>query len=187
MADTENKEAAAGATADTPETIPTTPETAPSPEARVAELEAEVAAAKDRWLRAEAEMQNLRARSQREVQDARNYAVQKFASDMAEAAENFRRALDAIPKSDDPESPVGKLRGGVEGMERAFVAALERHGVKRVEAQGQPFDPELHQAMAEQPAPEGVEPGTVIQAWSSAWTLNGRLLRPAMVVVAAKG
>ena len=72
-------------------------------------------------------------------------------------------------------------------MERAFVAMLERHGVARVEAQGAAFDPELHQAMAEQPAPEGVEPGTVIQAWTPAWTLNGRLLKPAMVVVAGKG
>ncbi|MCZ8147062.1 MAG: nucleotide exchange factor GrpE, partial [Roseomonas sp.] len=60
------------------------------------------------------------------------------------------------------------------------------HGVKKHDAAGQPFDPELHQAMAEQPAPEGVEPGTVIQAWTPAWTLNGRLLKPAMVVVAGK-
>jgi molecular chaperone GrpE len=173
----------------TPEPAPnagaaTEPQTA---EARIAELEAEVASLKDRWLRAEAETQNLRSRTAREVQDARNFAVQRFASDMAEAAENLRRALDAMPAADDPESPIGKLRGGVEGLERAFVAALERHGVQRVEAQGRPFDPERHQAMAEQPAPEGVEPGTVLQAWSSAWTLNGRLLRPAMVVVAGKG
>jgi molecular chaperone GrpE len=71
-------------------------------------------------------------------------------------------------------------------VERAFVAMLERHGVQKQDAAGKPFDPELHQAMAEQPAPEGVEPGTVIQAWTPAWTLNGRLLKPAMVVVAGK-
>lgn len=182
MAETDNQ-----APPGVPETIPTAEPAAPAdPALRVAELEAELALLKDRWLRAEAEAQNIRARAAREAQDARNYAVQKFAADMAEAAENFRRALDAIPPAEDADSPTAKLRGGVEGMERAFVAALERHGVKRVDAQGTPFDPELHQAMAEQPAPEGVEPGTVIQAWSSAWTLNGRLLRPAMVVVAAK-
>ena len=64
---------------------------------------------------------------------------------------------------------------------------IERNGIARKEAAGQPFDPELHQAMAEQPAPEGVAPGTVVQAWTPAWTLNGRLLKPAMVVVAAGG
>ncbi len=169
-----------------PETIPTSEAAPADPAARLAELEAEVAALRDRWLRAEAEAQNIRARAAREAQDARNYAVQKFASDMAEAAENFRRALDAMPPVEDPDGPLAKLRGGVDGLERAFVATLERHGVKRTDAQGAAFDPELHQAMAEQPAPEGVEPGTVLQAWSSAWTLNGRLLRPAMVVVAAK-
>ncbi len=182
MAETENH-APPGA----PETIPTSEPAAPAdPALRVPELEAELALLKDRWLRAEAEAQNIRARAAREAQDARNYAVQKFAADMAEAAENFRRALDAMPPAEEAQGPLAKLRGGVEGLERAFVAALERHGVKRLEPQGAPFDPELHQAMAEQPAPEGVEPGTVIQAWSSAWTLNGRLLRPAMVVVAAK-
>jgi molecular chaperone GrpE len=160
----------------------------PTPEERIATLEAELAAMKDRWLRAEAETQNIRARGAREVQDARNYAVQKFAADMAEAAENLRRGLDALPtaQEDEPEL-LTKLRGGFEGLERAFIATLERHGVQRKSAQGEAFDPEFHQAMAEQPAPEGVEPGTVIQAWSHAWTLNGRLLKPAMVVVAAKG
>ncbi|MBY0336284.1 MAG: nucleotide exchange factor GrpE [Acetobacteraceae bacterium] len=159
-----------------------------SPEERIAALEAEVQAMRDKWLRAEAEAQNIRARGAREVQDARNYAVQKFAADMAEAAENLRRGLDALPPAqpDEPEL-MAKLRGGFEGLERAFLSTLERHGVQRKAAQGQPFDPEFHQAMAEQPAPDGVEPGTVIQAWSHAWTLNGRLLKPAMVVVAAKG
>ncbi|GGG45866.1 protein GrpE [Caldovatus sediminis] len=152
---------------------------------RIAALEAENAALKDRWLRAEAELQNLRARTRREVEDARNYAIQKFAREVVEAAENLRRGLESLPPPTEHEPELLRtLRGGFEEVERSFLAMLERNGVVRVEAQGRPFDPELHQAMAEQPAPEGVEPGTVLQAWTPAWTLHGRLLKPAMVVVA---
>jgi molecular chaperone GrpE len=154
---------------------------------RIAALEAELGQMREKWLRAEAEMQNLRTRTKREIEDSRLYAVQKFARDVVETAENLRRGLDSLPAAaeDEPEL-IGKLRGGFEGVERAFVTMLERHGVAKLDAQGQPFDPELHQAMAEQPAPEGTEPGTVIQAWTPAWTLHGRLLKPAMVVVAGK-
>jgi molecular chaperone GrpE len=155
---------------------------------RIAALEAEAALMRDKWLRAEAEMQNLRARARREADEARLFAVQKFARDVVETAENLRRGLDSLPPAEEGESELlAKLRDGFEGVERAFVAMLERHGIQRNDAQGAAFDPELHQAMAEQPAPEGVEPGTVIQAWTPAWTLNGRLLKPAMVVVAGKG
>ncbi len=81
---------------------------------------------------------------------------------------------------------LGKMREGIEGVERSFLGILERNGVKREDPTGRPFDPELHQAMAEQPAPPGTEPGTVIACWTPAWTLNGRLLKPAMVVVAGR-
>lgn len=181
--------------ADTPSAAPAT-EAEASPDQsppnsfaeRIAALEAEVAQFRDRWMRAEAETQNLRARTQREVADARNYAIQKFAGDVVEAAQNLRRGLEALPAAREAEDPLlAKLREGFEGVERSFIGMLERHGIQRQEAQGQPFDPALHQAMAEQPAPEGVAPGTVIQAWTPAWTLNGRLLKPAMVVVAAGG
>jgi molecular chaperone GrpE len=161
---------------------------ATTPEERIAALEAEVAQFRERWLRAEAEMQNLRTRTQREVADARQYAIQKFAGDVVEAAQNLRRGLDALPAQREGEPELlTKLREGFEGVERSFLGILERNGIAKQDPQGQPFNPELHQAMAEQPAPEGVEPGTVIQAWTPAWTLNGRLLKPAMVVVAAKG
>ncbi|MBK1656930.1 nucleotide exchange factor GrpE [Paracraurococcus ruber] len=165
-----------------------TPAQDPTPEERIAALEAEVTQFRDRWLRAEAEMQNLRSRTQREVTDARQYAIQKFAGDVVEAAQNLRRGLEALPAKQDGEPELlTKLRDGFEGVERSFVGILERHGIARQDAQGKPFDPELHQAMAEQPAPAGVAPGTVLQAWTPAWTLNGRLLKPAMVVVAAGG
>ena len=157
-----------------------------TPEQRILALEADVEALRDRWLRAQADMQNLRARTQREVADARAYATQKFARDVVEAAENLRRGIESLPPAteDEPEL-LAKLRGGFESVEKSFLAILERNGVTRQDAQGQPFDPEMHQAMAQQPAPEGVAPGTVIQAWTPAWLLNGRLLKPAMVVVAA--
>ncbi|MBP0444740.1 nucleotide exchange factor GrpE [Roseomonas sp. SSH11] len=156
-------------------------------EAGTPDLATQLSEMRDKWLRAEAEMQNLRNRHKRELEDARNYAVTKFARDVADAAENLRRGLDALPPvPESDEGPIAKLRGGFEGVERAFIAMLERHGVKAEDPAGKPFNPELHQAMAEQPAPEGVEPGTVITAWTPAWTINGRLLKPAMVVVAGK-
>jgi molecular chaperone GrpE len=157
-----------------------------TPEERIAALEAEVAQFRDRWLRAEAETQNQRARSERQIADARNYAIQKFARDVVEAAENLRRGLDALPPpAPDENELLAKLRGGFESVERSFLGILERNGVVRRDVQGEPFDPEFHQAMAEQPATGDAVPGTVLQAWSPAWTLNGRLLKPAMVVVAA--
>jgi molecular chaperone GrpE len=163
------------------------PDTA-APEAdRLAALEAEAAQFRDKWLRAEAEMQNLRTRAKREADEARLYAVQKFARDVVETADNLRRGLDSLPAAEEGEPELlTKLRNGFAGVERGFVAMLERHGVQKQDATGKPFDPDLHEAMSEQPAPEGVEPGTVIQAWTPAWTLNGRLLKPAMVVVAGK-
>lgn len=140
---------------------------------------------KDRWLRAEAEAQNIRNRARDEVEKARNYAIQKFAADIVEAAENLRRGIDLLPAAAEGEAEViTKMRGGFEGVERFLLQRLEANGVVRKPAQGEAFDPEFHQAMSEAPAPEGVAPGTVLQAWSSAWTLNGRLLKPAMVVVA---
>lgn len=151
---------------------------------RIAELEAEFAEMRDRWMRAEAETQNVRNRARREVEETRQFAVQSFARDVVEAAENLKRGLDSIP-APAPGEPeiVSRLRDGFAGVERSFIGLLERNGIRRQDPVGASFDPNLHQAMAEQ---ESVEhpPGTVLQAWSGGWILNGRLLRPAMVVVA---
>jgi molecular chaperone GrpE len=154
-----------------------------APDQRIAALEQELQEMRDKWLRSEAEMANLRARTKREVDDARAFAVQKFARDVVEAAENLKRGIDSLPKrtEDEPEI-VAKMRDGFEGIERSFVALLERNGITRQDPTGAAFDANLHQAMAEQESAEH-PPGTVIQAWSQTWQLNGRLLRPAMVVV----
>ena len=154
---------------------------------RLAALEAERDDFRDRWMRSEAESQNVRARARREVEDARQFAVQKFARDVAEATENLRRGLDSLPPASagEPEI-VAKLRDGFEGVERAMLAALERNGVAREDPTGKPFDANLHQGMGEQ-ASDAHPPGTVLQAYTPSWTLNGRLLRPAMVVVSKGG
>jgi molecular chaperone GrpE len=150
---------------------------------RVGELEAERDDFRDRWMRSEAEMQNVRARAKREVEDARQFAMQKFAADVSEAAENLRRGLAALPAKREGESDiVTRMREGFAGVERSFLAVLERNGVKAVDPTGAPFDANMHQAMGEQESDQH-PPGTVLQAWTSAWTLNGRLLRPAMVIV----
>ena len=151
---------------------------------RITALEAERDDFRDRWMRSEAEIANVRARGRREVEETRQYAVQKFASDVVEAAENLRRGLDSLPPPQDGEPEiVTRLREGLRGIERNVVSVLERNGITGHDPTGATFDPNLHQAMAEQPS-EVHAPGTVIQSWTSAWTLNGRLLRPAMVVVA---
>jgi molecular chaperone GrpE len=151
---------------------------------RIVALEAELAEMKERWMRAEAENANVRFRARKDVDDTRQYAVQKFATDVVEAAENLKRGIDSLPPpSDDQPAIVAKVREGLDGVERSFISTLERNGIKHHDPVGQPFDPNLHQAMAEQES-DLHAPGTVIQAWSKAWTLNGRLLRPAMVVVA---
>lgn len=174
------------------DTAAQTDEAAPESEAdllasaqeRIARLDAETAELRDKWIRAQAEMENLRARTRREVEEARLYAVQKFAGDVAETAENLRRGLEALPAPEAGEPKlIGKLRAGFESVERSFVAMLERNGVRAEEPVGAAFDANKHQAMAEQETADA-PPGTILQAWSRTWTLNGRLLKPAMVVVA---
>ncbi|GAB3591780.1 protein GrpE [Acetobacter peroxydans] len=157
---------------------------APGADSRIAELEQAVTEFKEKWLRAEAENQNLLARAKRDVDDARQYAVQKFARDVVEAAENLRRALANLPPAQEGEDSVlTKMREGIESTERSFISILERHGIHCEDPAGKPFDANHHQAMAEQPSAEHA-PGTVMQAWTPTWTLHGRLLKPAMVVVA---
>lgn len=163
------------------------PQPEPTPEERIQALEARVQELEAALLYARAETENTRKRAREEAEKARLFAVQKFATDVVEMAENLRRGLDLLPAPEESEAEIiGKMRDGFEGVERFFLQRLEANGIQRKLAQGERFDPELHQAMSEAPAPEGVEPGTVLQAWSSAWTLNGRLLKPAMVVVASR-
>lgn len=143
---------------------------------------------KDRLLRTLAEMENLRRRTEREVVDARTYAVTNFARDILNAADNIRRALESVPAEsrDGAEGAFKALIEGIELTERDFAKTLERHGVKVVEPKGQRFDPNRHQAMFEVPDAQ-VPNGTVVQVIQSGYVLGDRTLRPALVGVSKGG
>lgn len=154
---------------------------------RIAALEADNTELKDQILRVAAEMENLRKRTQRDVQDARTYAVTNFARDMLSVSDNLRRALDTIPaEALDGDASLKSLAEGVEMTERAMLQALERHGVKKLEPEGQKFDPNFHQAMFEVPNPD-LPANTVVQVVQDGYAIGDRVLRPALVGVAKGG
>jgi len=156
-------------------------EAAPNIEA----LQAELAEWRDKALRAVAEAENTRRRAERETNDARAYAIQRFATDLFQAADNLEQAVRASPR-DAADEGVKNLVVGIEMTEKALQSAFERNGMKRIAPErGAKFDPHLHQAMLEQDDPE-VDPGTVAQIMRPGYELFGRVLRPAMVTVAAK-
>jgi len=145
--------------------------------------DAQIAELKDRLLRAAAETENVRRRLEREKQDATAYAVTGFARDLLGVVDNLRRALDAIPADAREQEAVKTVVTGVEMTERELTNALQRHGVTRIEAQGQKLDPNRHQAMVEVEHDEA-EPGTIVQELQAGYMLKDRLLRPALVSVA---
>ena len=148
-------------------------------------LRAETAALKEQVLRYAAEAENTRRRAEREANDARAYAIQKFARDLLGVADNLARALAAQP-ADTGDTAVKNFVVGVELTEKELLGAFERNGLKKIDpARGEKFDPHKHQAMMEQPGSD-VTPGAVIQVLQPGYELLGRLVRPAMVVVAAK-
>jgi len=170
---------------------PDAPETAPAADAAldpVAVLAKEAADLKDRLLRTLAEMENLRRRTEREVADARTYGVTNFARDILAVADSMERALKALDDEirDKADAGVKALLDGVEITERELIKVMEKHGVRRIEPQGQKFDPNLHQAMYE--IPDATVPaGTVVQIMQPGYTIGERVLRPAMVGVAKGG
>ncbi|MDQ6434645.1 nucleotide exchange factor GrpE [Mesorhizobium sp. LHD-90] len=143
---------------------------------------------KDRALRAAAEMENLRRRTAREIQDARTYAVANFARDMLSVSDNLRRALEAVPADAGTkvEAGLAALVEGVEMTERSMLSTLERHGVKKLDPAGEKFDPHFHQAMFEVPNPD-VPANTVVQVVQPGYSIGERVLRPAMVGVSKGG
>jgi molecular chaperone GrpE len=148
-------------------------------------LRAEAQALKEQVLRYAAEAENTRRRAEREANDARAYAIQKFARDLLGVADNLARALAAQP-ADNGDSAVKNFVVGVEMTEKELLGAFDRNGLKKIDPpRGEKFDPHKHQAMMEQPGSD-VAPGAVIQVLQPGYELLGRLVRPAMVVVAAK-
>ncbi|MBB4374588.1 molecular chaperone GrpE [Bradyrhizobium sp. cir1] len=151
-------------------------------------LQKEAAEARDRMLRTLAEMENLRKRTTKEVADARLYGITGFARDVLDIADNLQRALDAVPAEARATADPGliSLIEGVELTERSLLNALEKHGVKKLDPQGQKFDPNFHQAMFEVPD-ASVPSGTVVQIMQAGYTIGERVLRPALVGVAKGG
>jgi molecular chaperone GrpE len=157
-----------------------------SVEDRLGAVEAELADTKDRLLRALAETENVRRRSEREREDTQKYAISGFAKDLLTAVDNLRRALDAVPEGEIKDPRTRSLLDGVAATERELLAAFERHGLKRVDPIGERFDHNFHQAIFEAERP-GVPAGTVIEVLQPGYVLHERLLRPAMVGVAKGG
>jgi molecular chaperone GrpE len=154
----------------------------------IATLEAEKTDLKDKLLRLMADMENLRRRTAREIADARTYAVTNFARDMLNVADNVRRAIESMP-DDARGTAEGAFKGLIEGIdltERDLLKTLERHGVKKLDPEGQKFDPNIHQAMFEVPNPD-VPTGTVVQVVQPGYVIGERVLRPALVGVAKGG
>jgi molecular chaperone GrpE len=147
--------------------------------AQIDELNAKLQEADDKVLRASAEAQNARRRADQDVEKARKFALEKFAGDMLPVADNLERAIQAFDAADESTKP---LLEGVELTLKTLIDALGRHHLVAVEPEGEPFDPNLHQAMSMIENPD-VEPNTVLNVFQKGYTLNGRLIRPAMVVV----
>ncbi|MDR3450130.1 MAG: nucleotide exchange factor GrpE [Alphaproteobacteria bacterium] len=153
--------------------------------ARIAELEKQLAEMKDRALREMADAENTRKRAQKEREDTAKYAVANFAKAMLDVSDNFRRALDAVPK-EDTDPALKNLMAGIEATERQLLAAFDRFGIKKIEPLGQPFDPNFHQVMMEVDDPNQ-PPGTVVQVLQAGYVIHDRLLREAMVAVSKGG
>ena len=141
---------------------------------------------KEKLLRALADMENLRRRGQREREEATKYAMTNFARDLLTVADNLRRALDSVSDeaSAEPADGLASLTKGIEMTERELMNLFERYDIRRVEPAGEKFDPNFHQAMFEVPN-SGQAAGTVVQVMQPGYVIDKRLLRPAMVGVAA--
>ena len=160
-------------------------EDAIDPGSTLAKLMTENAQLKDQAMRYAAEAENVRRRTEKEANDARAYAIQKFARDLLDASDNLHRAVQHAPKDID-DAGVKNFVMGVEMSEKALQTAFERNNLKRVSPErGEKFDPNKHQAMMEQEA-DDVAPGSVIMVMQPGYELFGRIIRPAMVVVTPK-
>ena len=145
----------------------------------VEELQKKLSTLGEQLLREQAEMQNVRRRAQRDVESAHKFALEKFATELLSVVDNLERAIGAIDAEDDSQKAVAE---GLELTLKTFVDVLIKRSVEPVDPEGQPFDADLHQAVSMVPNAE-VEPNTVINVFQKGYTLNGRLIRPAMVVV----
>jgi molecular chaperone GrpE len=158
-----------------------------SPEEQLATLRAEAADLKDKLLRAHAEVENMRKRTEREKEEIAKFAVTRLARDVVGVGDNFQRAIDAVPAGAAEQDPALKsFLEGVTMTERELLNVLERHGIKRIQPVNELFNPHLHQAVMEIPRTD-VPAGTIVQVFQPGFTIEDRVLRPAMVAVAKGG
>ena len=158
-----------------------------NPDDVIAALRAEAADLKDKLLRAHAEVENIRKRSEREKEETARYAITRFARDIVNVGDNFQRAIDAVPAgAAEQDAALKSFLEGVTMTERELLNVLDRYGIKRVQPVNEPFNPHLHQAVMEI-ARTDVPAGTVVQVFQAGFTIEDRVLRPAMVAVAKGG
>lgn len=146
----------------------------------LAELQAKADENWDSYLRTAAELENVRKRAARDVEHAHKFALERFAGDLLAVCDSLEMALIA-----DGEPSVASLKEGSEATLKLLISTLQRFGIEELNPEGEPFDPNLHEAMTMQPSAD-VEPGSVVTVFQKGYALNGRLLRPARVVVAAE-
>lgn len=163
------------------------PAEAPEPEVEgeeseptLEQLQAKVDENWDRYLRASAEMENVRKRARRDVEQAHKFALENFSRDLLAVMDSLEMGIAAADNAD-----VDSLLAGSEATLKLLVGTLERFGIEEIDPQGEPFDPELHEAMTMQPSGDA-EADSVLTVIQKGYTLNGRLLRPARVIVACE-
>lgn len=170
---------ASGATDPAPDDAQGAEPVTPTLDEEIAGLQAELAAARESVLRAQADAQNVMRRAEQDVEKARKFALERFCGELLPVVDNLERALEATASDSEIVKPLAE---GVELTLRSFHDVLRKFHIEVVEPMGEPFDPKLHQAMSivENGA---VEPNTVVAVMQKGYTLNGRLVRPAMVLV----
>lgn len=158
-------------------------EAAEGGESEVDALNAKVQEAQDQMLRLQAEMQNVRRRSEIDVEKAHKFALEKFVKELLPVADSLEKAVESTEGSEDAGELVASIREGVEMTLNLFMSSLGKFNVEQVNPVGEPFDPQQHEAMSMVPAPDA-EPNSVVAVVQKGYLLNGRVVRPAMVVVA---
>ncbi len=157
-----------------------TEEEALDPEAALAAAESKASEHWDRYLRAAAELENVRKRATRDVENARKFALERFGKELLAVRDTLEMGLAAAENA-----TVESLLEGKSATLKMLTSTMQQFGIEQVDPAGEPFDPELHEAISVQPS-DDVEPGSVVTVVQKGYTLNGRLLRPAMVIVAAE-
>jgi len=165
-----------------PEAAAATPEAEdaePTLDEMVGQLQDDLMAAQDSVLRAQADAQNTKRRAEQDIEKARKFALERFAGDLLPVIDNLERALESAAGDNDA---IKSIAEGVELTRKGLLDAMKKYNIETVDPAGEPFDPQLHQAMSMVENPD-VEPNTVIAVMQKGYTLNGRLIRPAMVMV----